>query len=92
MFYIRYLLSLLIMLSVIPVELVYAGENIPIDRLSQAVVETVKKQFPGAELREAERNEEQGQPIYELDISVNGAKKEVEVTPKGKIIEVGAGD
>lgn len=55
-------------------------------------MDTVKKQFRGAQLREAERNEEQGELIYEVDISVNGAKKEVEVTPEGKIVEVGTGD
>lgn len=92
MFRIRILITALTTLFVIPVDSACAGENIPLDQLPQAVVETVKKQFPGAELREAERNEEQGQPIYEVDISVNGTKKEVEVTPTGKIVEMGTGD
>jgi uncharacterized membrane protein YkoI len=88
----RILITVLTVLSVVLVEPSYAEENISIDQLPQAVVDAVKKKFPDAQLREAERNEEKGQLIYEVDISVHGAKKEVEVTPAGKILEVGAGD
>ena len=92
MFMLRILISIVAVLSVVQIEPAYAGENILIDQLPPAVVDAIKKQFPAALLREAERNEEQGQLIYEVDISADGGKQEVEVTPTGKIIEVGAGD
>lgn len=89
MFVLRILILTVAVLSVAPA---YPGEDILIERLPQAVADAVKKQFPGALLQEAELNEGQGQLIYEVDISVDGEKREVEVTPTGKIVEVGAAD
>lgn len=56
--------------------------------MPKVVLEAAKKQFPEGQLREAEREEEQGQLVYEAEFAVNGEEKEVDMTPEGKVVEV----
>lgn len=65
-----------------------AGEDIALDKLPQPVLDATKRTFPDAELQEAEREQEGGQLVYEVEVRVKGEKKEVDVTPEGKVIKV----
>ena len=67
---------------------VQAGPDVPIDQLPKPVVEAVKKQFPNGELVEAEKEKDQGQMVYEVEVMVAGEEKEIEVSPEGKIVEI----
>ena len=65
-----------------------AGEDVPLEQLPQAVVQAIQQRFPGAVLKDAEREVEAGQPIFEVEIKVNGDDKEVKIRPTGEILEV----
>ena len=43
-------------------------ETIPLDRLPKAVMKVAKARFPGAEIRQASEEAEDGKPIYSLEM------------------------
>ena len=65
-----------------------AGEDVAIDKLPQPVLDATKRTFPDAQLQEAEREQEGGQLIYEVEVRVKGEKKELDITPEGKVMKV----
>jgi uncharacterized membrane protein YkoI len=60
-------------------------EKIPIDKLPKPVVEALKVKFPNAELKSAEKENEEGKTIYEVVLKHKGDNYEVAVTPEGEI-------
>jgi uncharacterized membrane protein YkoI len=60
-------------------------EKIPLDKLPKAVVDAVKKHFPDADLKSAEKETEDGKTVYEVALTHKGHKMEVTVTPDGDI-------
>jgi uncharacterized membrane protein YkoI len=60
-------------------------EKISVDKLPQSVVAAVKARFPGAELKSAEKEKEDGKTIYDVSLKQNGGNYEVAVTPEGEI-------
>jgi uncharacterized membrane protein YkoI len=68
--------------------LAWAGENVPLDKLPEAVTKAVKDRFPAGELLSAEKETDDGRLKYEVKVRNDGKKYEVEVTPDGKILEV----
>jgi uncharacterized membrane protein YkoI len=62
--------------------------EIAVKELPKAVVEAVKAKFPGATIKEAEKEVEDGQTIYEVELSDKGAKVEVELKADGTIVEI----
>src|SRR5262245_7668500 len=65
-----------------------AEEKIPVDKLPKAVADAVKAKFPGAELKGAEKEEEDGKTIYEVALVHKGVTYDVSATADGKIVEV----
>ncbi len=63
-------------------------EKVPLDKLPRAVVEAVKKRFPDADMKSAEKEEENGKAEYEVAITDKGRKKSVTVTPEGALVEI----
>lgn len=63
-------------------------EPVAIKDLPKAVVDAIERDYPDAELLEAEKETENGETLYEVEIKTGGKTLEVEVTPEGKIIEV----
>src|SRR5260221_1073112 len=61
-------------------------EKVPLDKLPKAVVDAVKAKFPDAKLVSAEKELEDGKPVYEVAIKDKDQNIEVTVTPEGKII------
>jgi uncharacterized membrane protein YkoI len=62
-----------------------ADEKISADKLPKTVVDAVKARFPGAELKGAEKEMEDGKTIYDVNLKHDGNNYEVAVTPEGKI-------
>jgi uncharacterized membrane protein YkoI len=60
-------------------------EKIDVDKLPKEVVKAVKDRFPGAELKSAEKETEDGKTIYDVAIKHKDINYEVAVTPKGEI-------
>ena len=65
----------------------HAGEKVPVADLPAAVVAAVTTQ-EGAVIVEAEREEEDGTVVYEVEVKVGEAEWEYEVTAEGKVLEV----
>lgn len=52
------------------------------------VVSSIKARFSDAKLLSAEKGIENGRFVYEVKIRTGGFKKEVDVTPEGRIVDV----
>jgi uncharacterized membrane protein YkoI len=63
-------------------------EKIPLDKLPKAVLDAVKQKYPGAELVSANKEEENGQVVYEVVVKDKGQKLEVEFKPDGTFVSV----
>jgi hypothetical protein len=59
--------------------------TVPLDKLPKAVIESIKKKFPTAELVEATEEKEDGELEYEVTVKVAGKKIDVTVEADGKI-------
>lgn len=76
--------------TVVTVALVVAGgradeEKVPLDKLPKAVVDAVKAKFPKAEIKQAEKETEDGKTKYEVTLADGGTKIDVDVTEGGTI-------
>jgi uncharacterized membrane protein YkoI len=65
-----------------------ADEKVPLNKVPKAVTKAVKARFPGAALRSAEKEKENGKTRYEVALEHKGQKFEAIVTPRGKIVEI----
>jgi uncharacterized membrane protein YkoI len=63
-------------------------EKVPLDKVPKAVIDAVKAKFKDAELVGAEKENENGKVIYEINLKVKGQTIEVSVTPDGKIVSI----
>jgi uncharacterized membrane protein YkoI len=63
-------------------------EKVPLDKLPKAVKDAVLKRFPKADLKSAEKENENGKIVYEVAIVYKDQKIEVTLTPEGKITEI----
>jgi uncharacterized membrane protein YkoI len=63
-------------------------EKVPLDKLPKAVVETVKKRFPAAQMVSADKEKENGKTEYEVTIKDKGQKYDVSVTEDGTLVAI----
>jgi hypothetical protein len=66
----------------------FAGEDIAVAKLPEVVTKAIGERFPKAELINAEKETDKGKLHYEVKIRAEGALKEVDVSPEGKILKV----
>jgi hypothetical protein len=82
-------LPLLVVLAGLQVAL--TGEDAPEEslefaQLPPAVQEAVKQAYPEATIRECEKETEDGQTIYEVELQVEGREVDLELDASGKIL------
>jgi hypothetical protein len=63
-----------------------ADEDIKPSELPSVVTEGLKAKFPQAEIKSAEKGEEEGKPIFEISISNDKHAIDVTLSPKGEIL------
>ena len=63
-------------------------EKVPLDKVPKAVMKAVKERFPGAKLKAASTEKEDGKVVYEVALEHKGQKMDVTLTPEGAIIEI----
>ena len=63
-------------------------EKIPLSQVPKAVVAAVEAKFPGATIKQAEKEVEDGQTIYELGITHDGHAIDVSAKADGTIVAV----
>src|SRR4051794_30582631 len=60
-------------------------EEIPLDKVPKAVSDSTKEKFPGARLREAAKETEDGKTVYEVAITHEGHKMDVTFLSDGTL-------
>ena len=63
-------------------------DKIPLKDVPKAVMDAVKAKFPGAEMKEASKETEDGKTTFEVALTSKGKNIDVALTPEGKITEV----
>jgi uncharacterized membrane protein YkoI len=64
------------------------SDKIEISQLPKSVVDAVKKKYPKAEVKAAEKGDEDGKTVYEVSITNGRDKMDVTLDPAGKILLV----
>lgn len=86
--------TMLRMAAVATVALIVTGgradeENVPLDKLPKAIVETVKKRFPKLEITEATKEvTEDKKTVYEVTLKENKKTIDVTLTPEGVLVMI----
>ena len=63
-------------------------EEVPLKDVPKVVLDAVKARFPGAELKEAAKETEDGKTTYEVALDDKGKGVDVSLTAEGKITEI----
>ena len=63
-------------------------EKIDPDKLPPKIKNAVKARFPGAEVTSAEKEKENGEIVYDLELKHEGRKYEMDVKEDGTIVEI----
>jgi len=64
---------------------VVRADDVPVDKLPKAVVDSLKKQFPGCEITKALSETEDNKLVYEVSLKHKGSNYDIIVTPEGKL-------
>jgi len=64
-----------------------AGKIAP-DKLPQKIKDSIKERFPGAEVTGAEKENENGQIMYDIELKHEGRKYEMDIKEDGTIVEI----
>ncbi len=58
------------------------------DKLPKAVLDSIKGRFPGADITSAEKEIEDNQVVYDIELKHKGRKYEMDIKEDGTIIEI----
>ena len=64
------------------------AEKIDPDKLPQKIKDAVKARLPGAEVTSAEKEKENGEIVYDLELKHEGRKYEMDIKEDGTIVEI----
>jgi putative PepSY-like beta-lactamase-inhibitor len=64
------------------------AQKIEPDKLPQKIKDAVKARLPGAEITSAEKEKENGEIVYDLELKHEGRKYEMDIKEDGTIIEI----
>lgn len=62
-------------------------EKVPLDKVPAAVTKAVTAKFPGAKLKQAEKEVEEGTTLYEIGLEYEGHNYDVTAKEDGTIVE-----
>jgi uncharacterized membrane protein YkoI len=63
-------------------------EKVALEKVPAAAMKAVKDKFPAAEIRQAEKEVEEGKTIYEIGLKDHGQNIDVSLTEDGTILEI----
>ena len=66
-------------------------EELRHDQVPEKVIKSLRRTFPRAQIKRAEKNTEI-RVTYQLEVTSDGRKREVTLSPRGKILEIEKGD
>ena len=67
-------------------------EDVPLESVPPAVMQTLKVKYPQAKITEAEKETEGGQTVYDVTVIDDGQEIEVSLKPDGTILELEEAD
>ena len=63
-------------------------DKVPLDKVPPAVLDAVKAKFPGAKLKGATTEKEDGKTVYEIELIYKEHHHDVTLEPEGKIVSI----
>ena len=63
-------------------------EKVPLDKVPPAVTKAVRAKFPGATIKQAEKEVDDGKTIYEIGLEHAGSKIDVSLKEDGTIVSI----
>jgi hypothetical protein len=63
-------------------------EKIPLDKVPKAVMDAIKTRFPGADVTSVEKETEDGQVVYDVELKHKDRKYEMDIKEDGTILEI----
>src|SRR3954451_15547806 len=63
-------------------------EKVPLDKVPAKIMKAVKDKFPRAEIKQAEKEVEEGKTIYEIGLKDGGQNVDVSLKEDGTIVEI----
>jgi uncharacterized membrane protein YkoI len=64
------------------------AEKIAPDKLPQKIKDALNARFPGAKVTSAEKEKENGEIVYDLELTHEGRKYEMDIKEDGTIVEI----
>jgi uncharacterized membrane protein YkoI len=64
------------------------AEKIALDKVPEPIMKAVNTRFPGAKLRSVEKEVEDGKVVFDVELTQNGRKYEMDIKEDGTIIEI----
>jgi uncharacterized membrane protein YkoI len=65
-----------------------AAEKIPLDKVPKAVMDAIKARFPNAKINSVEKEVEDGKVVYDIELTHDGRKYEMDIHEDGTVIEI----
>ncbi|MGC8639138.1 MAG: PepSY-like domain-containing protein [Isosphaeraceae bacterium] len=62
--------------------------EVPLNKVPRAVMNAAKAKFPGAKIKEAGKETEEGKTLYELEMTHKGQRMDVSFQPDGTLVVV----
>jgi uncharacterized membrane protein YkoI len=63
-------------------------KTVPLDKVPKPVMDAVKAKYPGANIKKAATETEEGKTVYEIALTYKQHNYDVTYTPAGKIVDV----
>jgi len=63
-------------------------KKVPLDKVPKAVMAAIKARFPGPDVTSVEKETENGQVVYDIELKHKGRKYEMDIKEDGTIIEI----
>jgi uncharacterized membrane protein YkoI len=63
-------------------------EKIPLDKVPEKVMAAIKDRFPGADVTSVEKENEDGQVVYDIELKHKDRKYEMDVKEDGTVLEI----
>lgn len=65
----------------------WAGKDVSLEKLPDAVRTTVERETKGGQIKDIEQDQEAGQLIYEVEFVLNGQEHELDIAADGTLLE-----
>jgi hypothetical protein len=63
-------------------------EKVPVDKLPEAVLKSIKRKFPKAEIEKAAKEVEDGKTVYEVELEIKDHAIDVSLKADGTVLEI----